>query len=61
MLCQIWITYIKFKTFEQYLKGLESGKPDEKSDGQTDRMINRMHKHFLTFFESVKKDRIESK
>ena len=51
MLCQIWITCINFKTFEEYLQELERGQTDGQTDGQT----NRMHKHFSTFLESVKK------
>ena len=38
---------INFKTFEEYLRELERV--------QTDRQTNRMHKHFLTLVESVKK------
>ena len=40
------MTYINFKTFEEYLRDLESGQ----TDGQTD----RQQKHFLTLLESVK-------
>lgn len=36
---------------ELYLRKFEY----ERSDGQTDRLTNRSHKHFLTVYESVKK------
>ena len=42
---------MNFKTFEAYLRELERGQ----TDGQTDRQTNRMHKHFSTLLESVKK------
>ena len=47
ILCQIWITYINFKTFEEYLRELDLG--------QTYRQTNQMHTHFSTLLESVKK------
>ena len=43
-LCQIWITYINFKTYEVYLRELKH-----------DQTGNRMHKHFSFLLESVKK------
>ena len=47
MLRQIEITYINFKTFEEYLRELERA--------QTDRQTSRMNKHFSTLLENVKK------
>ena len=54
MLCQILITYINFKTFEDYLQELERGQ----TEGQKDRKTNQMHKHFSTLLESVKKHKL---
>ena len=50
MLCQIWITYINFKTYEEHLQEL--------GHAQTDRQTNQKHKHFSILLESVKKKSI---
>ena len=51
MLCLILITYINFKTFEEYLQELEYAQIDRQSERQT----NRMHKHLASLLESTKK------
>ena len=48
---------MNFKTFEDYLRELERAQTDRRTDRQTDRETNRMHKHFSTLLESVKKER----
>ena len=36
MLCQIWITYMNFMIFEEYLWELERGQTDRQTDRQTE-------------------------
>ena len=45
------VTYMNFKTFEEYLRGLEHAQ----TDGQT----NRMHRHFSTLLRIINNIKFE--
>ena len=47
ILYQIWIAYINFKTFEEYVSEQECAQSYIRTNGRTDKQTYWMHKHFF--------------